>query len=206
MDTGFIKADALRCIWMLLFARHARYFAVPLFVLLTGCANLASKLPNYGKVPDFNMIDSNGHVFSRKMLAGSVWIIDFIYTSCPAECPRMTSKMHRIAEQVQGQDNLGLLSISVDPQRDTPSVLSRFAQRYGGATPQWHFLTGSSSTVHLLAYTTFHVGDIIGKMDHGTYFILVDKKGNIRGYYSSFDPDIMKSVLKDANVLRNARS
>ncbi len=118
----------------------------------------------------------------------------------------MTSKMHRIAGQLQNDDNVGLLSISVDPARDTPAVLTQFAQRYGGATPQWHFLTGTPSTVHLLAYTTFHVGDIIGKMEHGTYFILVDKRGDIRGYYSSFDQDSIQSLLKDANALRDARS
>jgi protein SCO1/2 len=151
------------------------------------------------------MTDSNGHPFDRRMLSGSVWIVDFIYTNCPAECPRMTSRMHRIAEQVEGEDNLGLLSISVDPDRDTPAVLTRFAQRYGGATFHWHFLTGTPSTVHLLAYTTFHVGDVIGKMEHATYFILVDKQGNIRGYYSSFNADEMKKLLADANALRNAR-
>ncbi len=149
------------------------------------------------------MTDSNGHPFNRKQLSGAVWIVDFIYTNCPAECPRMTSKMHRISEQVQGEDNVGLLSISVDPDRDTPAVLTSFAQRFGGPTPQWHFLTGSPSSVHLLAYTTFHVGDIIGKMEHGTYFILVDKSGNIRGYYSSFDPDDLKRLLKDVNALRD---
>jgi protein SCO1 len=118
----------------------------------------------------------------------------------------MTSKMHQIAEQVEGEDNLGLLSISVDPDRDTPAALTRFAERYGGPTPQWHFLTGNPSTVHLLAYTTFHVGDIIGKMEHATQFILVDKQGNIRGYYSSFDPEEMKNLRKDAEALRSAHS
>lgn len=150
------------------------------------------------------MTDSNGRAFNRKMLEGSVWVIDFIYTNCPAACPRMTSKMHKVAEQFQGADNVAFLSISVDPDRDTPSVLTRFAQRYGGPTPQWHFVTGTPTTVHLLAYTTFHVGDIIGKMEHGTYFIVVDKKGNIRGYYSSFDPESMESLPKDVNALRSA--
>jgi protein SCO1/2 len=152
------------------------------------------------------MTDSNGHPFNRKMLSGAVWIVDFIYTNCPAECPRMTSKMHQIAGKVQGEDNVGLLSISVDPERDTPPVLNQFAQRYGGATSQWHFVTGTPSTVHLLAYTTFHVGDIIGKMQHSTHFILVDKNGDIRGYYSSFDPDSIQSMLKDLSALRGAQS
>ena len=183
-----------------------RFVPLILLTVLTACTDPASKLPDDGQVPDFSMTDSNGHPFNRKMLDGSVWVVDFIYTHCPAECPRMTSKMHRIAEQLQGDDNVGLLSISVDPDRDTPPVLSEYAQHYGGATTQWHFLTGNPSTVHLLAYTTFHVGDIINKMEHGTYFILVDKKGGIRGYYSSFDGDSMQSLLKDVNILRNARS
>lgn len=170
------------------------------------CTDPASKLPNYGQVPNFRMTDSNSQPFDRKMLSGAVWIVDFIYTNCPAECPRMTSKMHQIAEKVQGEDNVGLLSISVDPDRDTPPVLNQFAQRYGGATPQWHFVTGTPSTVHLLAYTTFHIGDVIGKMQHSTHFILVDKNGDIRGYYSSFDPDSIASMLKDVNALRNTRS
>lgn len=186
---------------------HFSFFACILaFFLLASCTDRASKLPNYGKVPNFQVTDSNGRSFDRGMLSGSVWIVDFIYTNCPAECPRMTSRMHRIAEQVEGEDNLGLLSISVDPDRDTPAALTRFAERYGGPTTHWHFLTGTPSTVHLLAYTTFHVGDIIGKMDHATHFILLDKQGNIRGYYSSFEGDEMKKLLADANALRNARS
>ena len=152
------------------------------------------------------MTDANGQPFNRKMLGGTVWIVDFIYTNCPAACPRMTSKMHKIAEQLQGDDNVGLLSISVDPARDTPPVLKRFAERYGGPTPQWHFLTGPPPTVHLLAYTTFHIGDLIGNMEHSTQFILVDKNGNIRGYYSSFDPDEYKQMLKDVNILRKSES
>lgn len=179
---------------------------LPLLLLpfFAACSNRAAKLPNYGKIPDFTMTDSNGRPFHRNMLSGSVWIVDFIYTNCPAECPRMTSKMHRIAEQVEGEDNLGLLSISVDPDRDTPAALTRFAERYGGPTGQWLFLTGTPPTVHLLAYTTFHVGDIIGKMEHATHFILVDKEGNIRGYYSSFDPEEIKKLMKDAEALRSA--
>ncbi len=187
--------------------RTAKVF--PPFLLLAfliACSDPASKLPNYGKVPNFTMTDSNGHRFDRKMMSRAVWVVDFVYTNCPAACPRMTSKMHNIAEKLQGQDNVGLLSISVDPARDTPAVLTQFAERYGGATSQWHFLTGTSPTVHLLAYTTFHVGDLIGNMEHSTEFILVDKHGIIRGYYSSFDADEMRKLMKDVDALRNSRA
>jgi cytochrome oxidase Cu insertion factor (SCO1/SenC/PrrC family) len=81
-------------------------------------------------------------------------------------------------------------------------VLNDFAHRFGGPTEDWVFLTGSPETVHRLAYEVFHVGDLIGKMDHSTKFALVDKHGNIRGYYSSTDADGMPAMLRDVAALR----
>lgn len=180
------------------------------FVLLTAlslaCTDPASKLPDYGQVPSFTMTDSQGRAFHRAALAGKVWIADFIYTNCPAECPVMTAQMHKLAKRVAGKEDVRLVSISVDPAHDSPPVLNAFARRFGGPTNQWIFLTGSPATVHLIAYQTFHVGDVIGKIEHSTKFVLVDKKGDIRGYYSSFYQDDLAQLLKDVEALRNARS
>lgn len=150
------------------------------------------------------MTDSEGHAFDSKLLVGKVWVADFIYTNCPGPCPLMSAKMHTLAQQIKNDADVWLISISVDPQRDTPAVLNRFAHHFGGPTKQWTFLTGSPDTVHLLAYQTFHVGDVIGKMDHSTKFALVDKRGEIRGYYSLFDPDGMDTIKKDIAALRDA--
>jgi len=152
------------------------------------------------------MTDSQGHPFNGKELAGKVWIADVIYTNCPAECPRMTAQMHKVEQQVKSERDIRLVSFSVDPQRDTPAVLNEFAHRFGGPTEQWVFLTGTPETVHLIAYQTFHVGDVIGKIEHSTKFVLVDKHGNIRGYYSSFDADDVAAMLHDAKLLRHAKS
>lgn len=148
------------------------------------------------------MTDSTGHPFSRSAIAGKVWVVDFIYTNCPAECPLMSSKMHVVAKKLQGESDVQFVSISVDPERDTPAVLNEFAKRYGAPTPQWIFLTGSPETVHTLAYTTFHVGDVLGKIEHSTKFVVVDKQGTIRGYYSSTDEEGIPAMLKDISVLR----
>lgn len=182
-------------------------FAALLFAAFAvSCTDPASKLPEYGKVPEFRMTDSEGRPFDSRILHGKVWIADVIYTNCPAECPRMTAQMHRLAEDTQGDDGLRLLSISVDPSRDTPAVLDDFAHRFGGPTTRWSFLTGSPETVHLLAYQTFHMGDLIGKMEHSTKFVLIDKRGNLRGYYSAFDPDALQAILRDAAALERSRS
>jgi protein SCO1/2 len=145
------------------------------------------------------MTDSSGHLFQSSELAGKVWVADFIYTTCPAECPMMTAKMHALAKQVNA--NVRLVSISVDPDHDTPVALKAFASHYGGPSPQWAFLTGTPQTVHLLAWSTFHVGDVIGKIQHSTKFTLVDKTGFIRGYYSSFEPEGMQTLRRDADAL-----
>ena len=152
------------------------------------------------------MTDSEARPFDRASLAGKVWIADFIYTNCPAECPRMTAEMHRLTKQFHRDKDVRFVSISVDPQRDTPPVLHEFAQRFGGPTDQWVFLTGSPATIHQIAYQTFHVGDVIGKIEHSTKFILVDKNGNIRGYYSSLYDDELAHLFNDIDALRRAKN
>jgi protein SCO1 len=179
------------------------FFVLPFFVLsLISCSKRASELPDYGTVPAFRMTASTGAPFDGSSLAGKVWVADFIYTNCPAECPMMTSRMRSLEKRVRGKEDVRLISISVDPARDTPAALSAFAHSYGAPTAQWIFLTGSADTVHELAYTTFHVGDVLGKISHSTKFVLVDKHGHLRGYYSSFDQEGIPTLLKDLEALR----
>jgi protein SCO1/2 len=178
--------------------------SIPLILLLfTACAKRAASLPDYGVVPVFTMVDSEGRSFQSRALAGKVWVADFIYTTCPAECPLMSARMSRIHKRVAGEPDVRIVSFSVDPARDTPQALKQFGARYGGATGDWIFLTGTPETVHLLAYTTFHVGDVLGKIEHSTKFILVDKRGAIRGYYSSMDAEGIPALLRDVEVLRS---
>ena len=145
-----------------------------------------------------------GRTFNSHSLEGKVWVVDFIYTNCPGPCPRMTSQMHRLEKRISGEPDVRLISISIDPQRDTPKVLDEYAHHFGGPSAQWTFLTGSPATVHLLAFDTFHLGDLISRMDHSTKFALIDKRGDIRGYYSTFGADGVPSLLKDVATLRNA--
>lgn len=187
-------------------ARILGVLLLPFLLLSSACADRASKLPNYGHVPEFSMTDSQGNSFDSTQLAGKVWVADFIYTNCPSACPFMSARMRSVQRAVKGKSDVRLVSISVDPERDTPPVLNAFAQRYGAPTPQWIFLTGTAPTVHLIAYETFHVGDVLGKIEHSTKFVLVDKKGDIRGYYSSYDPEGIPTLLKDVSALRRAQS
>lgn len=152
------------------------------------------------------MTDAEGGPFTAEQMDGSVWVVDFIYTTCPAECPRMSAQMHKVERDFLGDPGVRFLSVSVDPARDTPTVLSAFAKRWGAPNKQWEFLTGSPESVHLLANTTFHVGDVIDRIEHSTKFALVDKRRTIRGYYSSFDIESLEQMKRDIRKLSRSKS
>lgn len=169
--------------------------------LIASCTNRAAKLDDYGTVPHFALVDSEGHPFDSSALKGKVWIVDFIYTTCPGPCPRMTSQMHNLSEKLKDNDSVRLVSITVDPEHDTPPVLNAYAHHFGGPTSQWTFLTGPLATIDLLAVDTFHIGTVRNRLNHSTRFMLVDKNGHIRAYESTFDPGGMEKLQADAEAL-----
>lgn len=181
--------------------KPALLFVFAALLVLFSCGHSATRLDDYGVVPHFALTDSQGHSFDSKSLSGKVWIVDFIYTNCPGPCPRMTSQMHKLAEKLKGNDDIRLVSISVDPERDTPPVLNAYAHHFGGPAPNWVLLTGPMPTVDLLAANTFHIGTVRNRLVHSIRFMLIDKNGHIRGYYSTFDPDDFERLQSDAKAL-----
>ncbi len=170
---------------------------------LASCSKPAPQLEDYGAVPPFILTDSHGTAFGSDQLKEKVWIADFIYTNCPGPCPRMTSQMHKLSEKLKDDSGIRLVSLSVDPQRDTPAVLNAYAHRFGGPTPQWTFLTGPLATIDLLAVKTFHIGTVLNRLNHSTRFLLIDKNEHLRGYYSTFDPGGLQKLQSDAEFLQS---
>jgi protein SCO1/2 len=165
-----------------------------LFVLLlSGCAR-QKPLPVLGEIPSFQLIDQSGRTFDRSALDGHVWVADFIFTNCESSCPRMSSKMHL----VQGATGPGvkLVSFSVDPARDTPQALQEYGKKYSADAARWTFLTGDEKVLDMLDHDAFKLGNL--NMDHSTRFVLIDKKGRVRGYYGLFDGDPVAKLAKDA--------
>jgi protein SCO1/2 len=117
----------------------------------------------------------------------------------------MTSQMHSVQRKLKDDADVRLVSFTVDPDRDSPAVLNAFAQKFGGPADDWFFLTGPRETLSFLARKVFMVGDLIGVMDHSTKFILVDKKRQIRGFYSTFDADGIPMLMRDVDALRRSR-
>src|SRR5438874_13604100 len=186
--------------------------AVPMGALLLR-QSVAPDLPMLGDLPAFSLIAEDGKPFAKEDLLGKVWIADFVFTSCADACPRLQSKMKKLQDRLippeQG-GGIGLLSISVDPERDTPEKLKQYAEIFGARRGLWRSLTGPQQEVERTVVRGFHTA--MGKVPregadprlaafdimHGERLVLVDRQGRIRGFYDADDQD---RLLRDARSL-----
>lgn len=152
--------------------------------------NLESRdLPVIGDVPPFSMIDQTGRTVTRDDLMGKIWVADFIFTSCGGPCPIMTKRMHELQSAIysRGIPNVITVSFSVDPEYDTPKVLSEYARQFEADGLNWLFLTGKQLEIFELATKGFklHATRAEGahQVEHSPRFAVVDHRGRIRGYY-----------------------
>jgi protein SCO1/2 len=169
---------------------------------LAGCAR-QKPLPVYGRVPEFTLTAQTGLPFSSSALKGKVWVADFIFTTCMGPCPRMTSQMHWVEQQVAGLPDVRLVSFTVDPAHDTPPVLADYAGRFHADPARWHFLTGPQPALDQLDRYAFKLGNVDGALTHSTRFVLVDARSQIRGYYGTDEQDGLKPLIAD--IARLAR-
>ena len=142
--------------------------AIPLAAFYARSWSAAARLPVLATLPDFKLTDQRGQAFERKQLLGRVWVADFVFTHCAEACPRLTQKMRTIQDQLTQQEaagRIGLLSISVDPERDTPEVLKAYAQTFGVRDEVWHFLTGPEADVERAVVQGFKIAMVKAPLD-----------------------------------------
>lgn len=160
---------------------------------------------SYGMVPPFQLLNQNGQSFGSEQLAGKIWIADFIYTTCPGPCPMISSRMSELQKPLEKTD-VHLVSFSVDPNKDTPDVLRGYAEKLQADSGRWDFLTGAKSAIYKLSHDGFKlaVSDGSGEQGipvHSTRMVLVDRHGQIRGYYDATEADAVTKLLADTNHL-----
>jgi len=178
----------------------------------------------FGTVPDFSLIDRSGRKVTREDLLGKVWITNFIFTHCLDTCPLQSAEMAKFQADFAEEKDLRLVSITVDPERDTPEVLSRYAKRYGADPERWLFLTGEKKTIYRLALEGFRLNVVdpaegvkswlLGpppllahheetgtQFIHSSRFVLVDRQARIRGYYQSAEEEALQRLRRDVRIL-----
>lgn len=173
-----------------------------------------ARLPVLAALPTFSMQRETGAAFSDQDLRGSVWVADFIFTHCTSTCPRLTSRMAKLqgmlklTEASKGKAlPVRLVSFSVDPENDTPDVLKAYSAKAGADPSRWAFITGTTEVVHKTVVQGFKVSTARVENDagdydimHGNWFVVGDKRGQIRGYFSVESEGDLDRIIAD--VLR----
>src|SRR6266513_4592793 len=160
---------------------------------------------SYGSVPEFVLVNQDGKNFGSAQLRGKIWIADFIYTMCPGPCPMISSRRSALQKPLEKTD-VHLVSFSVDPDKDTPQVLRSYAEKWQAEPGRWDFLTGPKSAIYKLSHEGFKLAvsdgsDAQGIPVHSTRMVLVDRHGQIRGYYDATEADAVTKLVADTGHL-----
>ena len=163
------------------------------------------KLPVIRAVPEFSLTDQNGQTVTNADLRGKIWIADFIFTRCKGPCPLMTSRMLEMQKALTKTPEVKLVSVTVDPEYDTPEVLKGYAGANFADPDRWKFLTGDKAVIEKLVTEGFmqHLDEENGEPVHGTMFLVVDGNGMVRSARMLEDPELIPKILTDTgNLLR----
>lgn len=177
-----------------------------LLMLMAGTAHAHDvqhdqRLPTIGQAPDFTLLSQDRMRVSLRDLRGKVVAIAFIYTYCTDVCPMLTDNMARVQEKLGTAfgTKIDFVSITVDPERDTPDVLKQYAENFGANLKGWSFLTGDPATVHEVGrkYGVIARKTADGDVDHTLLTSLVDPNGVLRVQYlgAAFDLEEFRGDL-----------
>ncbi len=179
-----------------------------LFILC--CTKKKIELPKYHEIPAFSLTNENGATITNQDLKGKVYLANFVFTTCQASCPLTMTALSRIQDRLPAiSPSLKIVTITVDPETDTPEVLKAKAAEYKAKPEIWMFLTGKKDKVFDLVTNGFKV--VMNKADvvtdtamdiaHSNKFILVDQNATIRGIYSNTDREQVEQMLEDMKSL-----
>jgi len=187
----------------------AKAIFVALALSLLACDPIA-EVPVWGTLPDFDLVSQDNLPYGTAQLAGRPWIADFIFTKCPGRCPKLTHEMSQLQAELRdrGWDDVMLVSISVDPENDTPETLTQYAAKHGAKLDGWQFLTGSRDRIWSLSVDGFKLpvqeteDTGSGPILHSNRFVIADGRQQIRGYYDALDDKDRARLLHDLEIVR----
>lgn len=169
-----------------------------------------------GPVPKFELKNQDNVMVSNETYKGKVYVLEFFFSTCPTICPKMNLSMLELEKAFFGNPNFGLVSISIDPEHDTPAVLKAHRELLGVKSQNWNFLTGDKKYIFDLSNKGFNLyagenNKAKGGFEHSGLFALIDKKGNIRCrkddygnpilYYDGLDKKGVRDIQQDIAIL-----
>lgn len=188
-----------------------------LFVCLSACKQDTASLPILGHsyeedgktihhtIPDFSFVNQDSMTITNRNFVGKAYVADHFFISCPTICPKLTKSMLRIHDSFKSEDQLLLLSHSIDTKYDTIPRLKKYADNLGVTSDKWHFVTGDKEEIHDIAEDYFNIAmedaDAPGGFNHSGRLVLVDKNRNLRAFCDGTDEDSVTAFLKDIKKL-----
>ncbi len=167
--------------------------------------------PILNPVADFTLTNQLAQPVTGASLRGRVWIANIIFSRCPGPCPVLTRQMAELVKSIPPSSPVSFLTLTTDPEFDTPSVLKRFGEPYSSGDPRWHFLTGPKSDLVKVGVDSlkFIAVDKDAKertsdadlFIHSTTFAVVDKRGNLRAMIESTDAGFPQRVGEVVDAL-----
>lgn len=161
----------------------------------------------YPTIPYFYFLNDDSVLVKSTDMKGKIWVADFFFTTCPTICPTMTKNMQKLNAATKDlHDDLQFISISINPQHDTPSALKRYREHYKATASNWQFFTGKEAETHQLGIENFQIfagrdDESEGGYAHSGAFTLVDKEGYVRGVYLGTDEKQVIQLEKDIRKL-----
>lgn len=161
-------------------------------------------------IPDFGLTDQYSKPRGRNEMKDMITVVDFFFTSCPSICPIMSKEMERVDDAFRNEPGVQIFSISIDPEYDTPEILAAYAEEHEATPGKWHFLTGDKAKIYDLARCGFILPTLDGKgvaedFVHSDKFVLVDRQGRIRGYYSGTNRDEVDRLILEIKILLHGK-
>ena len=161
---------------------------------------------------NFSLTDASGRAVTRADLDGKILVVDFLFTSCSLTCPTVNAQMAQIQQLTTNQPDIKLVSITVDPRDDTPTVLQKYGARFGADTNRWLFLTGQKAALYNLIGKSFLAQDLNdpfsnmpGNFSHTERIAVMDAHGNLRGYFDGLNQNTAGAVVEEIAKLRNGK-
>jgi len=157
-------------------------------------------------IPSFSLTERSGRTITNADLADDVWVASFIFTRCPLSCPKISSVMKSLQGKFSG-NGVRLVSISVDPEYDTPVVLKQYAERFDADPENWLFLTGEKESIYKLIFEGFKLpvgpNDEVAKAAGAEAFLHSDRlalvdRGKLLGVYPTSEPQALETLIAKA--------
>ncbi|MCR9171063.1 MAG: SCO family protein [bacterium] len=161
-------------------------------------------------IGEFSLTNQNGETITENEVKGKIHVAEYFFTHCGSICPIMNKQMQRVHRKFKSNDDVKILSFTVDPENDTVQRMKWYADKHNASGNNWHFLTGEKEDLYQLARTSYftlkpaearNLGDAGSDFIHTNNFVLVDRELQIRGYYDGTNQAEVTKMMHDMEVL-----